>query len=47
MTNTAVVARRLAVGYGGRAVLSGIDAYLKAGGSTALVGSNGSGKSTL
>lgn len=44
---TAVVARRLTVGYGARVVLSGVDAFLKPGGSTALVGSNGSGKSTL
>ena len=47
MSETAVVARRLSVGYGSRAVLSGVEAFLKPGGSTALVGSNGSGKSTL
>ena len=47
MSTTAVVARRLSVGYGSRAVLTGVEAFLKPGGSTALVGSNGSGKSTL
>lgn len=47
MNDTVAVARRLAVGYGGHAVLTGIDVFLKIGGSTALVGSNGSGKSTL
>ena len=47
MTETAVVARRLSVGYGTKVILSGVDAFLKPGGSTALVGSNGSGKSTL
>ncbi len=47
MSTTAVVARRLSVGYGSRVVLSGVEAFLKPGGSTALVGSNGSGKSTL
>lgn len=47
MIETAVVARRLGVGYGSRSVLSGVEAFLKPGGSTALVGSNGSGKSTL
>jgi len=47
MSETAVVARRLSVGYSSHAVLSGVEAFLKPGGSTALVGSNGSGKSTL
>ena len=47
MSETAVVARRLSVGYGSHAVLSGVEAFLKPGGSTALVGSNGSGKSTV
>jgi ABC-type Mn2+/Zn2+ transport system ATPase subunit len=47
MIETAVVARRLSVGYGTKVILSGVDAFLKPGGSTALVGSNGSGKSTL
>jgi ABC-type cobalamin/Fe3+-siderophores transport system ATPase subunit len=47
MSSTAVVARRLSVGYGSRVVLTGVEAFLKPGGSTALVGSNGSGKSTL
>ena len=42
-----LVARSLAVGYHGRPVLAGIDAFLVPGGSVALVGSNGSGKSTL
>lgn len=42
-----VVARRLDVGYDGRAVLRGIDAYAMPGRSIALIGPNGSGKSTL
>lgn len=42
-----LVARSLSVGYDGRAVLSGIDAFLVPGRSVALLGSNGSGKSTL
>lgn len=45
--SAAVVARRLAVGYPTRTVLTGIDAFVPPGGSLALVGSNGSGKSTL
>lgn len=40
-------ARRLSVGYDGRAVLAGVDAHAVSGGSIALVGPNGSGKSTL
>ena len=47
MNEAAAVARRLSVGYGSKVILSGVDAFLKPGGSTALVGSNGSGKSTL
>jgi len=42
-----VSARRLTVGYDGRAVLGGIDAHVTPGAAVALVGSNGSGKSTL
>jgi ABC-type Mn2+/Zn2+ transport system ATPase subunit len=42
-----LVCRDLAVGYRGRAVLTGIDSFLRPGSSVALVGSNGSGKSTL
>ncbi|MGD9703574.1 MAG: metal ABC transporter ATP-binding protein [Acidimicrobiia bacterium] len=42
-----LVARSMSVGYHGRAVLTGVDAFLVPGASVALVGSNGSGKSTL
>jgi ABC-type Mn2+/Zn2+ transport system ATPase subunit len=42
-----VIARRLSVGYGSQEVLSGIDTFVRPGGTVALVGSNGSGKSTL
>lgn len=43
----ALVARRLDVGYDGRVVLTGIDAFATPGRSIALIGPNGSGKSTL
>lgn len=43
----ALVARRLDVGYEGRTVLRGIDAFATPGRSIALIGPNGSGKSTL
>jgi ABC-type Mn2+/Zn2+ transport system ATPase subunit len=43
----ALSARGLAVGYEGRAVVSGIDLELPRGATIALVGTNGSGKSTL
>ena len=42
-----LAARRLSVGYEGRAVLSGIDVFAAPGSSIALVGPNGSGKSTF
>lgn len=42
-----VTARRLSVGYGATTVLTGIDTFIRPGGTVALVGSNGSGKSTL
>lgn len=42
-----VCAHHVAVGYGPKVVVEGIDTDLIAGGSVALVGSNGSGKSTL
>ena len=42
-----VTARRLSVGYATTVVLSGIDTFIRPGGTVALVGSNGSGKSTL
>lgn len=42
-----LVTRRLSVGYGDHRVLTGVETFLSAGGSIALVGSNGSGKSTL
>ena len=42
-----VTARRLSVGYGPTTVLTGIDTFIRPGGTVALVGSNGSGKSTL
>lgn len=44
---TAVALAGAAVGYGGRAVVDGIDFELPSGASLALVGTNGSGKSTL
>ena len=43
----ALVLEGLAVGYGERVLLQGIDLVLRAGSHTALVGPNGSGKSTL
>jgi ABC-type Mn2+/Zn2+ transport system ATPase subunit len=46
-TPPALVARRLDVGYEGRTVLRGIDAFATPGRSIALIGPNGSGKSTL
>ena len=47
MNEVAVEAHGLAIGYGRRAVLSGVDMTLRPGQSLALVGVNGSGKSTL
>jgi ABC-type Mn2+/Zn2+ transport system ATPase subunit len=43
----AIEARGLAVGYGGLAVVPGIDLVVRRRSSLALVGTNGSGKSTL
>jgi ABC-type Mn2+/Zn2+ transport system ATPase subunit len=43
----AIEARGLAVGYGGLAVVPGIDLFVGRRSSLALVGTNGSGKSTL
>ena len=43
----AILARGLAVGYGGDVVVEGIDLRVQLGTSLALVGTNGSGKSTL
>ncbi|MFM7127668.1 MAG: metal ABC transporter ATP-binding protein [Actinomycetota bacterium] len=42
-----LTARRLCVGYSSVPVLSGIDTFVRPGGTAALVGANGSGKSTL
>jgi len=42
-----IVASRLAVGHGHRAVVRGIDLDVPAGGLLVLIGTNGSGKSTL
>ncbi|MGA0877952.1 MAG: metal ABC transporter ATP-binding protein [Ilumatobacteraceae bacterium] len=42
-----LTARRLSVGYSMVPVLSGIDTFVRPGGTVALVGANGSGKSTL
>lgn len=42
-----LTARRLSVGYSSVPVLSGIDTFVRPGGTVALVGANGSGKSTL
>jgi ABC-type Mn2+/Zn2+ transport system ATPase subunit len=46
-TGSAILARSLAVGYGGDVVVRDIDLDVRPGGSLALVGTNGSGKSTL
>lgn len=43
----AIEAGGLAVGYDGRAVVTGLDLHLPAGGTLAVLGTNGSGKSTL
>jgi ABC-type Mn2+/Zn2+ transport system ATPase subunit len=43
----ALSADGLAVGYGGRAVVSGLDLRLEPGGTLTVLGTNGSGKSTL
>ncbi|MCL2149663.1 MAG: metal ABC transporter ATP-binding protein [Dehalococcoidia bacterium] len=42
-----IQARGLSIGFGGRAVISGIDFDLPPGQALALIGTNGSGKSTL
>jgi len=43
----AIEAGGLAVGYDGRAVVTGLDLHLPAGGTLVVLGTNGSGKSTL
>ena len=47
MSSPALRARGLTIGYGGHAVVSGIDVVLEPGQWLAVVGTNGSGKSTL
>lgn len=47
MNKTLITLENLGIGYGGRAVLSGISFPIVQGSFTALLGANGSGKSTL
>ena len=47
MSGTILETRALAVGYGGRAVVKGIDLRLESGQILCLIGPNGAGKSTL
>jgi ATP-binding cassette subfamily F protein 3 len=45
--NDVVILESVSLGYGGRALVTGVDLILRQGERTALIGANGSGKTTL